>query len=267
MKMNKYIHGTTKFEQSRLDKLNILTNQSFMQYLGVNIDSYKICDFGCGLGILINDIAKKYPNANITGLEISPNQYKAALINNKKNLNVNVINIDALNSQLPNNSQDISFCRYVLEHVHEPVSLVMEMLRVTKTNGSIICQENDLHNTIFYPEIPNYDLIKESFCRFQIQLGGDPYVGRKLFTIFKNAGAREITLDYKPEIFTEDEPDLYKIWMENTLKILIGARDQLIKFKYADIKIFDDVCDKIQERIDNPIGVALFHWNRIKAKK
>ena len=258
---NEYIHGSSEEEQNRLSQLNRLTNSSFIEYLG-DCDGLKICDFGCGLGNLLIEITRQYDNVEAVGLEISSEQYQGALKNVQGNKNIQLFNRNALKSELSSNSFDLTYCRYLLEHVSDPAGLVKEMKRVTKPGGKIISQENDLYNVIYYPKIEGQEEVSKAYCDLQLSMGGDPYIGRKLFDIYKKAGIKKIQLDYQPEIYTEQEPHLYKMWMNNALIIFKGVEKQLKDGRLIDKDLFNRVCEEFQRRIDNPNGVALFHWNR-----
>lgn len=263
---NLYVHGTDVKEQNRLANLNFLTNESFINYMGIS-DGMTICDFGCGLGNLIDEISVKYNNCQIVGMEISKDQYDVAVKNSEESGKIKLFNTDVLNNNLPDNSFDITYCRYLLEHVQNPVNVVKEMIRVTKPGGKIISQENDLHNVIYFPDFEGHrDLIK-SFCDLQILMGGDPYIGRKLFDFYYAAGIENIKLSYGPEIYTEEEPEKYKAWISNSINILLGAKEGLIKNKLVEEKHFDKVIDQMNKRVECPNGVALFHWNRVTAVK
>lgn len=261
-----YIHGTSPDEQDRLDRLNRITNDSFIDYLGDG-DQRRICDFGCGLGILVNDIARKNPGAEIVGLEISPDQYAQAERINQGRDNVTLICTDVLDNGLPDEYFDVTYCRYLLEHVADPVRVVQEMLRVTKPGGKVVSQENDLDNVVYFPPVEGHDEVMGSFCRLQIDLGGSPFIGRELFDIFKAAGVREIRLAYGPEIYTEDEPEAYRAWLANALGVFLGVKDELLGRGTIDEATFDKVCQAFRDRIAKPRGVALFHWNRITGRK
>ncbi len=272
---NKYIHGTTKEEQGRLKLLNSLTNASFIDFLGKsprdNLNNKRIVDFGCGTGDLVAEIAEMYPKAKITGIEISKAQFEAAVETNQKNPNVTLINGDVMKSGLKDITSDISFdiiyCRYLLEHVPDPVNVVKEMLSVTKPNGAIKAQENDLANVFYYPEFEGLDKLHNEFCAMQIDHGGDPFIGRKLFDIFKRAGAKNITLTYEPEIYTEDDPERYRAWLTNSLNIYQGAKAGIVKRGNIDEADINRLLNLMEDRIKKPQGVALFHWNRVSASK
>ncbi|MBN2224871.1 MAG: methyltransferase domain-containing protein [Deltaproteobacteria bacterium] len=264
--VQKYIHGTSDTEQLRLGLLNRITNDSFIRYLG-DLSESRVCDFGCGLGNLIAAVTGRFPGAVISGIEISEQQLKSAQETNRRHPNVTLIRGDALKSGLPADAFDLTYCRYLLEHVADPVAAVKEMLRVTRPGGTVACQENDLHNVIYYPDIDGLDLLMGQFCRLQMELSGDPFVGRKLFDIFRRAGASDIALSFEPEIYTQDEPDGYRAWLSNAHDILFGARDLLIERKTIGESEIDVVLAEMRRRIEHPNGVALFYWNRVRATK
>ena len=62
--MQDYIHGTSDAERQRLDLLNRITNESFIDYLG-DLSDKKICDFGCGVGTLAAAIAERFPGETL----------------------------------------------------------------------------------------------------------------------------------------------------------------------------------------------------------
>ena len=262
----RYIHGDSAPEQGRLSLLNTMTNGSFIRYIGVE-DAFEVCDFGCGIGNLMADIARLRPSARITGVEISERQYASALKNAEGHAGISVLQRDLFENGLPDDHFDITYCRYVLEHVADPVRAVREMSRVTKPGGLIVSQENDLHNVLYYPDIEGMDVVMKGFCRLQEILGGDPYVGRKLFDIYRKASLPQIQLSYDPEVHTDCDPEDYRAWMENALGILIGAKSDMIERGLVEPSVLDKVCDTVRRRIEGPVGVALFHWNRIKATK
>jgi SAM-dependent methyltransferase len=261
-----YIHGTSEKEQQRLSLLSRITNGSFIRFLG-DLSGKHVCDFGCGTGALIADFAAAYPSAKITGIEISADQLRRAHETLGDNGNITLILNDATKNDLPDSTFDLTCCRYLLEHVSDPVEAARQMLRITKPGGVLACQENDLHNVLYWPAVDGMDRLMEQFCRLQIELSGDPFIGRKLFDIFKKAGATDIRLSFEPEIYTEDEPDGYRAWLSNAHDILLGTRDSLAGRRMIEQPEIDTVLTEMKKRIERPNGVALFYWNRITARK
>ncbi len=262
----RYIHGTSEKEQQRLTLLSRITNGSFIRFLG-DLSGKLVCDFGCGTATLIADIAAVYPEAKITGLEISEEQLRRAVLTTRDNKNIKLILTDALRNDCADSTFDLTYCRYLLEHVSDPVGAVARMLRITKPGAVLACQENDLHNVLYWPPIEGHDYLMGQFCRLQMELSGDPFIGRKLFDIFRRAGASDIAFSLEPEIYTEDEPDGYRAWLGNARDILSGARDRLIERRMMRQSEIDVVLAEMARRIDHPNGVAIFYWNRVRAIK
>lgn len=263
---NEYIHGVSKKEQARLSKLNDITNQSFIEYLEISA-GMKVCDLGCGMGNLINALDYKYSNLELVGIEIAKEQFDVAKEINEGRPNIELINSDILENTLPSNYFDVTYCRYLLEHVQAPIEVIKEMVRITKLGGKIVVQENDLDNIIYYPTIEGHREVITQLCNLQIQMGGDPYIGRKLYSFFKEANVKNITLEYAPEIYTDEIPHEYSLWVSNSLSILMGAKEELLARNLVDETLFQKVCEEMKRRIDKPEGVSLFHWNRAKVIK
>lgn len=246
--------------------LSRITNDSFIRFLG-DLSGKRVCDFGCGTGALIADIVSQYPDALITGLDISAEQIRCARETIGGAGGVTLIQADVMENDLPDSAFDLTYCRYLLEHVPDPVEVVRRMLRITRPGGVLACQENDLHNVLYWPPIDGMGALMEQFCRLQIELSGDPFIGRKLFDIFKRAGARDIRLSFEPEIHTENTPDGYRAWLSNARDILLGARDALTGRHMIARPEIDAVLSEMDRRIERPNGVALFYWNRLTACK
>jgi len=261
--MTNYIHGTSPEEQAHLNALNALTNRSFISYLG-DLSDKDVVDFGCGTGVLMADIARLFPTCRITGVELSPDQLRQAEMRLGDVETASLRQADVSASGLADRSFDVVYCRYLLEHIADPVGVAREMMRVARPGGIVAVQENDLHNVLYYPEIEGWEEIHRQFCLLQQQLGGDPYIGRKLFDIFEKAGAARIELDYEPEIYTEHDPDPYRAWLYNAVTIFRGAGQEMLGQGMVDSALFDGVLARMEERIHRPVGVALFHWNRVR---
>jgi SAM-dependent methyltransferase len=261
-----YIHGTAVSERARLDDLNRLTNRSFVDYLNLPSDAV-VADLGCGPGTLEVEIATRYSGVRLTGIERSDSYCATACQRTAHLPNVDIRQGDASATGLPDNTFDVTFCRYLLEHVASASDVAREMVRITKPGGRIIAQENDLLYVVYYPEIPGHDEVMKQFCWLQVQLGGDPFVGRRLFSLFDRDGVERIDLDISVENYTALEPAAFRAWLSNSLRILQGARPALLDRGLLDRNTLDAPLAAMQARIDRPEGVALFHWDRATAVK
>jgi len=261
-----YIHGTAESERQRLDDLNGLTNRSFIDYLALS-GTEVMCDFGCGPATLEVEILDRYPGARLVGIEGSAAYAGAARERLADRPSASIVNADVLANGLPDETFDLTFCRYVLEHVADPQAMVREMLRVTKPGGRIVAQENDLANVVYDPEFPGHAAVMRAFCDLQISDGGDPFVGRKLFVLFDQPGVDRVEVAMSPEIHTARQPERYRAWMSNSIRILTGAAEQMVAKGFISRAEVDAVVQHMRRRVEEPRGVALFRWDRVTAYK
>ena len=112
-----YIHGTQPSEQERLARLNRLTNVAFLDFLNVEPGMH-VLDVGSGLGLLACEIAAADSSVRVVGVEQSSAQIAAAA----SHPNVRYLQADAHALDLPGQSFDLVYSRYVLEHVADPVT-------------------------------------------------------------------------------------------------------------------------------------------------
>ena len=120
---------------------------------------------------------------------------------------------------------------------------------------------------VYYPEIPGHADVMDRFCALQLQLGGDPFIGRKLFSLFDLQDVENVDLNISPEIYTARRPAAFRAWLTNSLRILQGARPALLDRRLLSEKAIDAVLAAMQARVERPGGVALFHWDRVTARK
>jgi len=134
-----YIHGTAISERSRLDDLNALTNRSFIDYLNLSAAD-RVADLGCGPGTLEAEIGERYPGVRLTGIERSESYCATARERTAHLSGVVICQGDATATGLPDDTFDVTFCRYLLEHVASAADAAREMVRITKPGGRIVAR-------------------------------------------------------------------------------------------------------------------------------
>ncbi|KAJ5313380.1 DBR1-domain-containing protein [Penicillium atrosanguineum] len=150
----------------------------------------RILDIGCGPGTITVDVAALIPQGHITGLERvgSILTQARALAEEKGITNIDFVEGDANGLSYEDGTFDIVFCHQVLQHVGEPVGMLKEMKRVTKTGGIVAAREADYSVFAWYPELPGLKTWQELYGRIARKNGGTPNAGRVLHTWAKKAG-------------------------------------------------------------------------------
>lgn len=96
-------------------------------------DSKKILDLGCGDGTRLGYLCGS--NNKCTGVDISISAIKKA---KKKYPQIDFVNVDLEEVDLPDSSWDLVYSAYVLEHLENPEKAIKEAIRLCKKNGYIL---------------------------------------------------------------------------------------------------------------------------------
>lgn len=101
-----------------------------------------ILDIGCGVGLLIFQIKKIYPDKNIfiLGLDVVRSNIRILIDRKNREANNGILGITGYAEELPilNASIDIILCSEALEHIYDKGKAVREMARVLKPGGRLL---------------------------------------------------------------------------------------------------------------------------------
>ena len=153
-----------------------------------------ILEIGCGVGAQTEILLNKYPNAHITGVEVSEVQLNTAnaYLNSKyDSTRFTLLQMNAEELSFASNTFDAVYICWVLEHVSDPQKIVDECFRVLDTNGIISITEVQNNNLWL---IPKSDFILDYWHKYnqlQIELGGNPYVGVEIGNFINNSGFKK----------------------------------------------------------------------------
>lgn len=257
-----YIHGTDGEEQGRLALLNRLTNGAFVGFLGVK-ETDAVLEVGSGLGILAGEVAARAREGVVWGVE-----YSAAQLSEAKGgaTNLRLVRGDAHALPFGDERFDLVYCRYVLEHVADPLRVLREMRRVLKRGGRARAQENNISVNVLDPPCPRFGRVWRSFAELQRRLGGDALIGGRLFSLFKRAGFERVELSIQPEIHYAGEPT-FGPWMENVAGNVRGGARGLIEQGLATRGEVDDALAELRDFAARDDASMIFYWNRAAGVK
>jgi len=259
---SQYIHGTTAEEQSRLAKLNYLTNTSFLEFVEVK-ETDQVLELGSGLGILAENISQKLATGCMTGIEISPEQIAKCPPENEKLV---FVCGDAQDLPFEENTFNTVYCRYILEHVPDPLRVLKEANRVLKPGGKIFIQENAILLLKLYPECIVFDQVWNAFARYQSLIGGDAMIGLKLYDLLKQAGFKKPSLSIAPELHYK-ESGTHIAWTDNLIGNIRSAKNQMIRGNYISEQQYAEALNELEEFKGNENAASYFYWNRAVARK
>ena len=218
-----YIHGTDPAEQSRLAAFNELVNDSFLSFLDLNCAT-TILEVGSGLGVLTREVARRFPNAQVTGIELSESQLAQAREHSQSNLDL--VQGDATQLPFAEAAFDVVYCRWVLEHLANPAAALTEILRVLKPGGRFFIDEVDVSSQRYDPPTPAFDHAWQAVTRLQKKLGGDNLLGSKLPRLLMSTGFTEGEAIAEPAVYQSGTAE-FETWINNERAIIKGCAEEL----------------------------------------
>lgn len=261
MKRATYIHGTASRERARLSELNRLTNATFVRFLDVH-PNMRVLEAGSGLGILAAEVAAAAPGVEVTGVEISAEQLASAAVAPS----VRFVHGDVHELRFPDDSFDLVYARYLLEHVADPERVVHELRRVVRPGGRVALCENDISLLHLDPPCPLFEQIWSDFARYQSLLGGDALIGRRLFRLLRNAGFDDVQVSVQPELHVHGTPH-FASWIENLAGNIEGARAGLVASSVCEELHIERALGELRGLLAQKDASSLFVWNRAVARK
>ena len=143
----------------------------------------KILDIGCGTGVLEDEL-NHFGSSNIYGLDIN---FCALRIAKGYAKNAMYTNGDCLQIPYPSGTFDVTLCHFLMLWLKEPLNAIAEMARVTQPHGYVVAlAEPDYGGRIdFPPELSQIGIWQTEALKEQ---GANPFMGRKLRSIFSRAG-------------------------------------------------------------------------------
>jgi ubiquinone/menaquinone biosynthesis C-methylase UbiE len=255
-----YIHGSDEAEQQRLEaQAKLLGGAEFLPSLHPGMH---VLDVGCGTGAITREVAQAVLPGRVIGLDRSNAQLATAtrLAAQQGLKNVQFLQGDALDLQLPANSFDAVYCRFVLEHVAHPQQFIQEMHRVVRPGGWACAYEWEAGCIVNYPDSPAVDQVWQSIYRWQHAQGSDPWIGRKLYGLFRKSEFSSIQADGRSWTIcgAKHEAERLAWYVNGAREIIRQARDGLIGAHFVTPEMLMQAENEYQRLLASP-DTFIFH--------
>lgn len=122
----------------------------------------KILDFGCGDGNSVVYLRKYFPEATISGVDVS--EKSIAIAQSKQIPSTGFYSFNGLSLPFQDNSYDVVFCSMVFHHIehHLHLAILNEINRVLKPNGRFYNFEHNPLNPLTQKVVKECDFDKDA---------------------------------------------------------------------------------------------------------
>ena len=222
----------------------VFRNQIYRQ-VGLN-KARRILEIGCGTGVITSELRDK-TDAKTVAIDIDERMIAEA----KKNVQgVEFLVADAADLSMNNKTFDLVISQYLFLWLSDPKVTLNEMVRVCKKRGHVVAlAEPDYGGWLEYPE---YEL-GASHIKSLEKEGADPYMGRKIQTLFEAAGL-ETKISIIAQIWNKQNllNNIEEEW-ERVLEAGIISNEDFIE----KVKLEKTTIEKNQRMIFMPVFTAL----------
>lgn len=160
----------------------------------------QVLDLACGPGFTSCELAKAVAPGHVTGVDINEELLAVAhqAKTSEKVENVSFAAGNAYALDLPENSFDFVYARFLFQHLERPATVLENILKVLKPSGILCVLDIDDNWTSFSPD-------SEAFVRFirkagagQRRKGGNRLIGSQLYGQLRAAGFRDVATRIYP---------------------------------------------------------------------
>ena len=213
-------------------------------------------DLGCGpRGILELLSERVAPGGRVVGVDADTAHAALAqqLVDERQLPSVDIVVGDARSTGLPADSFDLIHCRTLLITVPEPEAVVAEMVRLARPGGVVAAMEPDTEYSMCYPPSPAFDRIGEIFRITFMRNGADPWIGRRLPELFRQAGLVDVQAEARPQMYPPGHSR-----RTVRLDLVRSLRSQVVELGLATGEELDALDRAARSHIDDARTLVMF---------
>jgi SAM-dependent methyltransferase len=197
---DQYVLGYRQAEQERLQQqAKQLAHESSWLFDQIGLaPGAAVVEIGCGPSGCIELLSARVASSGrVVGVERNPDAVALArqLVADRGLVNVDVLEGDARSTGLPRASFDLATSRLVLVNVPDPEEIVAEAVALVRPGGWVAFHEADYVAHVCDPPLEAWTRLVELVEVYSESNGIDPFIGRKLPRLLREAGLIDIQVN------------------------------------------------------------------------
>ena len=262
-----YLHGFDDNEQDRLYRQAQFSEQSIFSSIDFSRQK-RLLEVGVGVGAQSEIMLRRFPRLKIVGIDRSSRQLDQAgkLLKSVPGTDgrFELKQMDASAMDFETDEFDAAFICWILEHADQPARVLSEVRRVLKSGSPVVI--NEVMNSSFFldPYSPNTWRYWMAYNDFQLEKGGDPFVGAKLGNLMLQQVYHRIETEVKIWHLDNRQPaerrEVINFWTE----LLLSAADQLTEAGAVTNDIVEGMRQELKTVAHDPN--AVFHFAFMQAR-
>jgi ubiquinone/menaquinone biosynthesis C-methylase UbiE len=216
----------------------------------------RVLDVGCGpLGVLDLLSARVGPTGEVVGLdnELRMIEFAERNLAQRGLTNVKLVHGDAVSTRLPADYFDLAHERLVLVNVPAPHDVVAEMIRVVRPGGWIAVQNADFAGWICEPAHPAWTVLYNALITAWQAAGLDPFIGRRMPALLRDAGLTDISLDVHAHIWRSSDP-----YQRLLLTFINIFRHRIISGGFLTADQLDRLTTELDQHLSQPETFVIY---------
>jgi ubiquinone/menaquinone biosynthesis C-methylase UbiE len=222
-------------------------------------------DLGCGPRGIVDLLAERVmPAGRVVGLDADPahTAMAAEFAAGRELSGVEMLTADARATGLPAGSFDLVHARTLLVNLPEPAEVAAEMMRLARPGGWVASMEPDTEHALCYPPHPAFDQLCDIFTVAFRRNGADPWIGRRVPELFRQAGLDDVTVEVRVQSYPPGNTR-----RTVRLDLVRAMRRQVLEMGLASAAELDDLDAAARAHLTDPhtavmSGLLFLTWGR-----
>jgi ubiquinone/menaquinone biosynthesis C-methylase UbiE len=147
-------------------------------------------DLGTGTGAVAFELADRVgPSGSVEGIDLDPVTIELCREEARRSGAANMVfRVDDVMALGASAEYDLTYCRFLLEHLDRPNDLLAAMWRATRAGGCIVVEDADFEGAFCEPPNAAHAFWVNTYQEVLRRRGGNPVMGRQLLGAFAAAG-------------------------------------------------------------------------------